>query len=137
MNRISLALAALLAATSLAGAQAHFDKKNGANGTIINGVAPIYLYNSAGPTQSISASTLASATSLTVPSNATIAEICIETAGVRYLDDGNTPTASVGLPAVATSLAPYCFQYAGPLGSIKFIAISGSPTMTVSYYYAN
>jgi hypothetical protein len=35
---------------------------------------------------------------------------------------------------VATSSAPACFPYAGPLSAIQFIAISGSPTMDISYY---
>ena len=97
-------------------------------------VRPIYLYRSAGASQFISASTLASATGLTVPTGAAIAEICVETAGVRYRDDGTAPTATVGIPVVATSSAPACFQYAGPLSAIQFILISGSPTMDISYY---
>lgn len=87
--------------------------------------------------QFISASQLASATNLAVPPGATIAEICVETAGVRYRERGLAPTASVGMPAIATSTAPLCFQYAGPLTTIKFILISGSPTMDVFYYAAN
>jgi hypothetical protein len=44
MKRLSLALAATLAALSCAHAQTHVDK----SGTIVPGVAPIYLYVSAG-----------------------------------------------------------------------------------------
>jgi hypothetical protein len=116
-------------------------------------VQPIYLYRSAGPMQFLSATQLASAVGLSAatlasgtvgtagipsPPSPLIAEICVETAGIRYTDDGvTTPTASVGIPVVGTSSAPSCFQYAGPLSAFKVILISGSPTMDISYYYAN
>lgn len=67
---------------------------------------------------------------LTVPKGSEIAEICVETAGVRYTDDGTTPTSTVGIPVASGS----CFQYGGPLNKIQFIAQSGSPTIDVSYY---
>lgn len=80
-------------------------------------------------------SSLSSAAALTVPAGATIAEICVETASVRYRDDGTNPTTSVGmLVAPASSTIPSCFQYGGPLAAIKFIAVSGSPVIDVSYY---
>jgi hypothetical protein len=137
-------LAALLCAPLLcaplfalpAKAQAHHDSCTTPPCTIIPGMAPIYLYNSLGE-QYINSATLASATGLTVPTGATIAEICVETAGVRYRERGLAPTASVGMPAVATSTAPFCFQYAGPLNTVEFIAISGSPTMEIFYYTVN
>jgi hypothetical protein len=200
-----LGLAAWLVLASVALAQSpqsppsHFDVVPGGK---IDGLAPVLLYNSSGPEQSISAGTLASATGLTVPPGTAIAEICVETAGVRYRDDGaqffgsisgttltvktvtlgtiavgqvigdrignvsagtkitggsglswtvnnsqttaneiifagTAPTASVGIPAVASSSAPFCFQYGGPLSVVQFIAISGSPTMDISYYYQN
>lgn len=105
-------------------------------------VQPIYLYASAGPMQALSAGQLASAVGLpgipTTSRGAMIAEICVETAGIRYTDDGTTtPTASVGIPVVPTSTTPTCFQYAGPLSAFKAILISGSPTMDIAYYYAN
>lgn len=84
--------------------------------------------------QYISATQLASATNLAVPPGANIAEICVETAGVRYRERGNVPTASIGMPVVGTSSASACFPYAGPLTTIEFILISGSPTMDVFYY---
>jgi hypothetical protein len=118
-------------------AQTHHDSCGTPPCTIIQGVAPIYLYNSLGE-QYISSATLASATNLTVPTGATIAEICVETAGVRYRERGLVPTASIGMPAIApSSTLPYCFPYAGPLGTVEFIAISGSPTMDIFYYSAN
>lgn len=102
------------------------------------GVTPMYQYFSAGAGQF--GLTVATATHLTPPApknTNVIAQICVETSGVRYRDDGTAPTASVGIPVIATSTTPNCFQYAGPLNAIQFIAISGSPTLDVSYYYAN
>jgi len=74
--------------------------------------------------------TLATATGLTVPTGSTIAQICIETAAVRYRDDGTAPTASIGQP-VAAGL---CFSYSGPLAAIQFITQGGSPVLDASYY---
>ena len=121
------ALAAALALTPAAFAQTHRD----AGGTVINGVAPIYLYVSVGSSQM--GLSVATATGLTVPVGATIAQICVEGAGVRYRDDGVAPTASVGMPAAPGA----CFQYSGPLSVVQFIAQSGSPTIDVLYYKAN
>lgn len=74
---------------------------------------------------------ISSATSLTVPTGATIAEICVETAAVRYRDDGTDPSATVGMPVSAGT----CFAYSGPLRAIRFIAVSGSPVVNVLYYF--
>jgi hypothetical protein len=71
-----------------------------------------------------------SALTLTVPTAARIAEICVETAQVRYRDDGTAPTANVGMPAAASQ----CFQYSGSLVAIQFIAVSTTATLDVSYY---
>jgi hypothetical protein len=76
---------------------------------------------------------LASATSLTIPTTGgpvVWALICAEAAGVRWRDDGPAPTATVGQPLAAGQ----CFQYAGPLPNIQFIAQTGSPVLDVSYY---
>ena len=69
-------------------------------------------------------------TTLTVPANSAGAEICVETAGVRYTDDGTSASSSTGIPVAAG----VCFQYFGPLNKLKFTAQSGSPTLDVSYY---
>lgn len=70
-----------------------------------------------------------------IPAASTIAEICVETASIRYRDDGTAPTASVGmLVAPASSTIPTCFQYGGPLTAFQFIAVSGSPVIDVSFY---
>jgi hypothetical protein len=134
-RRSSLAAAILCAslfAIVPAAAQQHHDGGCAASPcSIINGVAPIYLYNSAGTGQY--ALTVATATHLTPPATATIAQICVETAGVRYRDDGVAPTSTVGIPLAAG----WCGPYAGPLSTIQFIAQTGSPTLDVSYYYSN
>lgn len=69
-------------------------------------------------------------TTLSVPLGAKVAQICVETAGVRYRDDGGSPTTTVGIPVNAGA----CFQFAGPLSALQFTAQSGSPTLSVSYY---
>ena len=124
INRLFLALVGL----GLLGAPVSAQTYRDGGGTIIPGVRPTYLYASAGPSQM--ALSVTSATSLTPPAGATTAQICAENAGVRYRDDGAAPTASLGVPVAAG----VCFQYAGPLGSVQFIAQSGSPTIDVSYY---
>jgi hypothetical protein len=130
-------LGALLAAAAPAKAQSHRDKGCATPPcTIISGVAPIYLYNSAGPSQFVSSSTLATATNLpNIPATATIVEIWVQgTGSVMYRDDGTPPTASVGLGTI-TAGTP--FQYAGALSAIQFITASGSPSLAVGYYTNN
>jgi hypothetical protein len=89
--------------------------------------------------QQITATTLASATSLTVPANATFALINVEgtpgTDEVRYRDDGTKPTSSVGtlLNGSGSSGWPP-FLYAGDLTAIEFIAANGSPKLNISFY---
>jgi hypothetical protein len=127
LSFVVLSSARLTSFAAPALAQTHADKL----GTVISAVAPIYLYNSAGVGQY--ALSVSSPTSLTVPSGATMAQICVETAAVRYRDDGTAPTSSVGVPVGAGT----CFSYAGPLTVIQFIAQAGSPTIDVSYYKEN
>ena len=75
--------------------------------------------------------TLSGATKLTPPLNARIARIVCETQAVRWRDDGNAPTATVGMPlAVGTELT-----YDGGLGEIQFIEQTASAKLNVSYYY--
>lgn len=73
-----------------------------------------------------------SAQSLTVPAGATSAEICVSTAAVRWRDDATDPTTSVGMPIAAATWP--CKFYTGPLQAFRFIAVSGSPVLDVSYY---
>lgn len=75
----------------------------------------------------LSAATLVS---LTPPIGATIAVITVESASIRYRDDGTAPTSSTGTPVTSGTT----FQYSGPLNFIQFIAQTGSPTLDVMYY---
>ena len=85
-------------------------------------------YSSAGAGQYALA--VNTATNLTPPTGATIAEICVEGQAIRYRDDGTAPTASVGIPVPASS----CFQYAVGLSGIQFIGQTSGATLDVSYY---
>jgi hypothetical protein len=74
--------------------------------------------------------TVSALSSLTVPTGATVAYISVETAAVRYRDDGTNPTSAVGMPvSVGQQLV-----YSGNLAAIKFIAQTGTPVLDVSYY---
>ena len=73
---------------------------------------------------------LGSAVGLTVPSGATVALIEPETQSVRWRDDGTNPTASVGMMLAADD---YIF-YTGYLENIKFIQVTASAKLNVSYY---
>lgn len=73
---------------------------------------------------------LSSATALSPPLDATIVEVVVETANIRYRDDGTAPTASVGMLVTAGS----SFQYAGDLTAIQFIQVSSGAVLDISYY---
>jgi hypothetical protein len=85
--------------------------------------------------QQISAATLASAQTLTVPAGANLAVISVEgTAGtgngVRWRDDGTAPTSTVGI------LIPpgNTLVYSAAINAIQFIEAGGSSLINVSYY---
>ena len=80
-------------------------------------------------TASSSAQTL-SAASCATPVRTAWAVICIETAGIRWRDDGTAPTASVGMPVAAAQ----CFYYNGTFSALSIIAQSGSPVVDISFY---
>lgn len=81
---------------------------------------------------------LASSTALTVPSTdlngrtdtPTIAVITPETQGVRWRDDGGTPTATVGMPLNVGAV----LVYDGNLKAIRFFQQAATATLNVSYY---
>jgi hypothetical protein len=79
--------------------------------------------------QQITASS--SAQGLTVPTGATMMVISVETANIRWRDDGVPPTASVGMP-IAAGAAPY--EYFGTLSAFQIIAQTGSPVVNIAYY---
>jgi len=70
------------------------------------------------------------AAGLTVPAGASIAYAIVEVATARWRDDGTAPTTSLGMliPIGGT------VTFGGNLSAVKFIAVSGSPTLNVSYY---
>lgn len=71
-----------------------------------------------------------------IPTGARLAVMTVDVANVRWMDDGQNPTTSVGLLIIAATatLFPAPFQYSGDLSAIKFTAASGSPLINVSFY---
>ncbi len=61
---------------------------------------------------------------------ANFALIVAETQDVRWLDNGEAPTASRGMLLKAGVI----FQYDGDLSKIKFIETTGSAKVNISYY---
>ena len=73
---------------------------------------------------------LVAATSLTVPTGATLADITIEGQPIRYRDDGVAPTATVGMLLYQSQ----SFRYSGSLAAIQFIQTAATATLDISYY---
>lgn len=82
---------------------------------------------------------LGSASALTVPTKdpttgltvkANFALITPEAQAVRWCDDGQTPTASYGMPLAAG----VTLQYDGDLSKIRFIEQNGGAKLNISYY---
>lgn len=63
-----------------------------------------------------------------IPPNATMALIAVESSAIRWRDDGTAPTASVGMPLAAGQE----IQYSGNLAAFEFIGPTA--TVNVSYY---
>lgn len=89
-----------------------------------------YFYKPLG-SQQIGASPLASSQTLTVPAGATFCAISVDTANVRWRDDGTAPTASTGMRKI---FGTDPFWYYGDLNAIAFILESGSPVLNIAYY---
>jgi hypothetical protein len=70
-----------------------------------------------------------------VPTGARTMAVVVETASVRWTDDGTAPTSSYGM-LMTTSLSPLTGPnvYSGDLATIQFIAVSGSPVIDVAFY---
>jgi hypothetical protein len=67
-----------------------------------------------------------------IPGNATHALVSVESADIRWLDTGTTPTATIGMPLVAGSY----FWISGRNRIVNWKMISaGSASVTVTYYY--
>jgi hypothetical protein len=88
------------------------------------------LANSLGYQQSTSLSTSSAINLPSIPAGAQSVIIDVESAGVRFRDDGNDPTSSVGRPI--SSGQSLC--YANDPHGIRIIGQTGSPTINVTYY---
>ena len=76
---------------------------------------------------------LSSAASLTVPAGAGLALLQVTGQNVRWRDDGTDPTTTVGM--VLTSGGDP-FPYSGDLSKIKFIEVTASAVLNVTYFAA-
>ena len=82
--------------------------------------------------QQISAATLATATKLTVPTGAVVAVAQVDTAGVRWRDDGTAPTGAIGMQLSTGGTIAFG---GASMTAVQFIlATGGSPVLNVSYY---
>lgn len=84
---------------------------------------------------SVSSATLISTCSGGIPARTVWAVICVETAAIRWRDDGTSPTASVGMPlAAGSSTSNSCMYYSGTMSALSVIAQTGSPVVDISFY---
>lgn len=74
---------------------------------------------------------LSAAVGLTVPRHATFCLLQAETQNIRWRDSGSDPTAAVGHILYAGDIG---FWYNANLSAIKFIEVSASAKLNVSYY---
>jgi hypothetical protein len=72
------------------------------------------------------------AAGVTVPTGARLAVMTVDSANIRYRDDGAAPTASIGIQLSSSATQPY--EYSGDLTAVQFIAVSGSPLLNVAFY---
>jgi uncharacterized membrane protein YgdD (TMEM256/DUF423 family) len=70
------------------------------------------------------------ATGLTVPALSTVAYVQVDTAPVRWRDDGTAPTSTIGMQIPIGGTV----TFSGDMSVVKFIAASGTPVLNVSYY---
>jgi hypothetical protein len=66
-----------------------------------------------------------------VPTDATVADVIIETQGVRYRDDGTAPTTTVGMPLATGTEKIFAEQN---FGAIQFIATTAGAIIDISFY---
>lgn len=67
-----------------------------------------------------------------IPAGTKYALISIDTANIRYRDDGVAPTATVGIQLASSATTPY--WYTAQLSALQVIAVSGSPVINVAFY---
>lgn len=66
-----------------------------------------------------------------IPARTVWATMCLETAAIRWRDDGTAPTASVGMPLLAGA----CLNYSGTMATMSVIAQTGTNGMlNISFY---
>lgn len=129
-------IGAALALASPAIARDHFDADSGYK---LDPVAPVYYYVSACPSGTPCDQynlTLGTNTTLTVPTGATSAAICLVGSGAtaNYTIDGQTASPTVGLPVAADSTGKFCFTYTGPIAAMKW---TGTGALYVQYLRNN
>ena len=73
---------------------------------------------------------LSAAAALTVPTDARLAIIQAETQAVRWRDDGTDPTTGVGMYMAALDTV----IYNGKLSAIKFIEVTASAKLNITYF---
>ena len=73
----------------------------------------------------------AGATGLTVPRGAVRALIDVEDQGIRWRDDGNDPSTTVGM---MLAVADDVFDYRGDLSAFTVIELVGGAEVNISYY---
>lgn len=79
---------------------------------------------------SMATSTLVSTCSGGIPARTVWAVLCVDTAAIRWRDDGTAPTAAVGMPVAAGQ----CFYYRSSFAALRVIAQAGSPVINISFY---
>lgn len=65
-----------------------------------------------------------------IPARTVWAVLCVETANIRWRDDGTNATTTVGMPLIAGS----CMYYSGTMSAFTVVAVSGSPVLNISFY---
>ncbi len=126
IRRVTCAALALALMGAPAFAQTYLDR----GGTGVQATVPLpFPYLPLSPGQHNVAPT--SATGLTIPAGARVANVCASTATVKYTTDGSTtPTTSVGQPLAAGA----CVSLSGPKMLANFQAISATGTLDVEYF---
>jgi hypothetical protein len=95
------------------------------------GAIPVYtVTHSQTPLGFQQITSLSASTGLTPPAGAALALIVPSVQAVSWRDDGTAPTAAIGM------LLPVGVQlsYSGNLAAIRFIEVTASATLNISYY---
>ena len=75
---------------------------------------------------------IATATSTLVPPvGASCALMAVDTSNVRWTDDGDTPSASVGMLMRTTDVP---LLYCGELSNIKMFTVTATAALNIAYY---